>query len=180
MIAPHLLAACWVHMSVRKKEWEGWHFFHWVCARKRRPVVDNVSVSTHSGRTEQNNPTLKSSNTTPGISGWLAQQDTFPSKFYLRLSNIWRYKNSSFNSTHKPSKNPPKKLLVRSLHQHPDRFPQRDTQWHTQNIKRARKYNTQWSHFTHDPHQLSVSLETHRDQQSGLCVCVCMRVWADR
>lgn len=49
--------------------------------------MDNVSVSAHSGRTEQNNPTLKSSNTTPGVSGQLAQ-DTFPSKFYLRLKYL--------------------------------------------------------------------------------------------
>ena len=51
-----------------------------VCTRMCRPVVDNVCLSAHSSCTEQNNPPWKSSNTTLGVPGWWAQQETFPSK----------------------------------------------------------------------------------------------------
>lgn len=129
-----------------------------MCVYMCRPAVDDVGLSAHSGRTEQNNPPENHLTLHQG----------------LRLANTARYfffkvldsqmslcllekRLLQFHTCIVSKKKKKISLGVwRSLHR--QIYSHKDTHCNTHSTSRAREHNTQWSHFSHDPHQLSVSL----------------------
>lgn len=163
VIVYHLLAGMLsLCISVRKTA----GICEWVCVHMWRPVVDNVCLSAHSSKTQQNNP--------PENHLTLHQEYRLPSTARSKASQMsvsWRKRkreragekkeneNSCSSSTYAPflKQNLPARLL-QPLPIHWHIRTKTHTLWNAQHITRARKHSAQWSHFSHDPHQLSVSL----------------------